>query len=232
MRAKSVTLRTAKAAGRPQLTERAPTRRIPAAERKARILATAAHFFAEYGLTAQTRQLAEACGVSQRLLYRFFPTKEELVREVYRSEILGHFKGAWFALLQDRTRPVEDRLTAFYDEYVETVLTRTWLRLFLYASLADEQMAPDYIAAIVRQLVETIVLEVAAEQGLSPPASEHVRHELGWALHGAISHYAIRRHLYGASEHVAQAEIVRMYVRLFVSGFAGMLSACAPATAD
>ena len=49
--------------------------RIPLRERRERILAMASEFFAEYGLTAQTRALADACGISQRLLYRCFPSK-------------------------------------------------------------------------------------------------------------------------------------------------------------
>ena len=223
MRAKSDLLRNVKGSKRVTRETGGRTRRMPRAERKAQILATAAEFFANHGLTAQTRRLADACGISQRLLYRFFPTKEVLVAEVYRSEILGHFKGHWFAQLQDRTRPMEERLLGFYQEYLATVLTRSWLRLFMYASLADARMAPDYIASIVRQLLETIVTEVAHEQQVELPEEAPVRHEIGWALHGAISHYAIRRHLYGASDDVAEEVVVRMHVRLFLSGFSGML---------
>jgi AcrR family transcriptional regulator len=49
--------------------------RMAPADRKAMILSRATEFFAEYGLTAQTRALAAACGVAQRLLYRYFPSK-------------------------------------------------------------------------------------------------------------------------------------------------------------
>ena len=223
MRARSDQLRGSKPAGAKTASAPARGQRIPHAERKAQILATAAEFFAEYGLTAQTRRLADACGISQRLLYRFFPTKEELVAEVYRSEILGQFRGVWFAQLQDRAKPVEERLTAFYRDYMDTVLTRTWLRLFLYASLADSRMAPDYIAGIVRQLLETIVVEVAREQELKLPEEAPLRHEIGWVLHGAISHYAIRRHLYGTGDAVPLDTIMRMHVRAFLAGFRGIL---------
>jgi hypothetical protein len=43
--------------------KRRPTTRLPAAERRALILEKAFGFFSEYGLTAQTRGLADACGV-------------------------------------------------------------------------------------------------------------------------------------------------------------------------
>src|SRR6185312_1087476 len=58
--------------------------RLPPAERRAKILDRATDFFAEYGLTAQTRALAASCGVAQRLLYRYFPSKSQLLDEVYQ----------------------------------------------------------------------------------------------------------------------------------------------------
>ncbi|MDF0602083.1 TetR/AcrR family transcriptional regulator [Psychromarinibacter sp. C21-152] len=196
-----------------------PRSRLPHAERKAQILETAGRFFSEHGLTAQTRALAQECGISQRLLYRFFPTKEDLLAEVYREEILGHFKSVWFVELQDRSRPIEARLNDFYKDYLASVLTRRWLRLFMYASLADARMAPDYIAGVVIQLLELIVQEVAAEQGVDLPDDKDLLHEAAWVLHGAISHYAIRRHLYHAGSTLPEDRVVRMQVRMFIAGF-------------
>ena len=120
--------------------------RMAPADRKAMILSRATEFFAEYGLTAQTRALATACGVAQRLLYRYFPSKAALLDEVYQQGIAAPFKAVWLVRLKDRTRPFEERLAEFYRNYSAEVLTRKWLRLFLYASLAEVRMAPDYIA--------------------------------------------------------------------------------------
>ena len=65
MKAKSELL-----ADRRRNSERSVTRkkngRIPLRERRELILVQAGEFFAEYGLTAQTRALADACGISQR----------------------------------------------------------------------------------------------------------------------------------------------------------------------
>ncbi|MEZ5659236.1 MAG: TetR/AcrR family transcriptional regulator [Burkholderiaceae bacterium] len=73
--------------------------RMPREKRRADILARAGEYFAEYGLTAQTRGLADACGISQRLLYSFFPTKSALIQEVYRDCIEGPFKAVWLVQL-------------------------------------------------------------------------------------------------------------------------------------
>ncbi|MBC7145983.1 MAG: TetR/AcrR family transcriptional regulator [Thioclava marina] len=200
--------------------------RMPFNERRAQILDVASDFFAENGLAGQTRQLAEKCGISQRLLYRFFPTKEDLLREVYNQEILGAFKAVWFVELQDRSQPVSVRLEAFYRDYLQSTLTRKWLRLFLYASLAEANMAPDYIAAIITQLLEVVMREVAHEKGVVLPADPALLREMAWTLHGAISHYAIRRHIYQSSLSLSEDQVVSMHVRLFVAGFADMIDAC------
>lgn len=198
---------------------------MPFNERRAQILDVATEFFAENGLTAQTRQLADRCGISQRLLYRFFPTKEDLVREVYNQEILGAFKAVWFVDLQDRSRPMADRLERFYGDYLSSTLTRKWLRLFLYASLAEANMAPDYISAIITQLLEVVMRETAAEKQVALPDELAAQHEMGWTLHGAISHYAIRRHLYRSSHSLPERQVITMHVRMFLAGFEDMSEA-------
>jgi AcrR family transcriptional regulator len=204
--------------------KRRPTARMPAAERRAQILEKAFEFFAEYGFTAQTRALAEACGVSQRLLYSAFPNKAELINAMYEAGIAGPFKAVWLEQLRDRGRPVRDRLEDFYREYYAGVLTRRWLRLFLYASLAEVELAPTYIAAIVRTLLETIVAEAAHEAKRKLPAEPAVVQELGWTLHGAVSHLAIRRHIYRNATNLEVEKVVSMHVRVFLAGVREILS--------
>lgn len=223
MKAKSTALRGVKGGPRAKPQAAKPGGRMPYNERRAQILEVASEFFSENGLTAQTRQLAEKCGISQRLLYRFFPTKEDLVAEVYRQEILGAFKAVWFVELQDRSRSAEDRLVQFYIDYTKTTLTRKWLRFFMYASLAEANMAPDYISSIITQLLEVIMREVAHEKGLELPAERAVVHEMGWTLHGAISHYAIRRHLYQSSNFLSEDRVVALHIKTFLGGFEAML---------
>lgn len=200
------------------------TPRLPHATRRAQILSQAAEFFAEFGLTAQTRALAAVCGISQRLLYRFFPNKSALIEEVYKAEIAGPFKAVWFADLCNRSRPVEQRLNDFYREYYDQVLTQRWLRLFLYASLAELGMAPAYISAIVTHMLEVIVQESAQELGLALPEDKALCHELGWSLHGAISHLAIRRRIYSNTNPHLATVVIPMYVRVFLAGLHGALA--------
>lgn len=218
--AKAGAMAAAKSASRPDRVRMSPQ------DRRRQILEQAADFFSEYGLTAQTRGLAAACGISQRLLYRYFPTKEALLDEVYRAAIVGPFKAVWFAELSDRGMPLEKRLIRFYDDYFSTVFTNRWLRLFMYSSLADVGMAPNYTSSMILQLLEIVVAEAGREQGVKVPADTDLQHEIGWTLHGALSHYAIRRHLYNFPQKVDQATIVGIHVAQFLGGFRAAVAAC------
>lgn len=204
---------------------RRATVRMPAAERRAQILKKAFEFFSEYGLTAQTRALADACGVSQRLLYSVFPNKSALINAVYETEIAGVFKAVWFIQLRDRSKPMEQRLNAFYREYYSAVVTRRWMRLFLYASLAEVEIAPTYIASIVMHLLETLMEEAVHEAGLRMPEDHAQLQEIGWILHGAVSHLAIRRHIYQDKTPFAAEKVIEMQVKSFLGGLKALLPA-------
>jgi AcrR family transcriptional regulator len=197
-----------------------PVPRMAPEQRRALILQRAIEFFAEYGLTAQTRALADACGVAQRLLYRYFPSKAALLTEVYNQAIASPFKAVWRVQLKDRSRPWDERLSGFYISYFNELLTRRWLRLFLYASLAEARMAPDYNQAILLETLELIVAETAADQKIELPKDRALLHEIAYVLHGAVSHFAIRRHIYGASQTVPIDRIIALQVRSFLAGFA------------
>jgi AcrR family transcriptional regulator len=215
-----------KKADRPASGPEPDRTRMNSQDRRRQILEKAADYFSEYGLTAQTRGLAAACGISQRLLYRYFPTKDALLDEVYRTAIAGPFKAVWFSELADRDFPLEQRIKRFYKDYFTTVFTSRWLRLFMYSSLSGVGMAPNYTSSMVLQLLETIVAEACHEQSVIVPPSKDLQHEIGWTLHGALSHYAIRRHLYGFPQYAAEDTVVAIHVTQFLGGFRAAVAAC------
>lgn len=226
MKAKSDLLTSSRPKSSPAVassTARRVTVRMPAAERREQILNKAFEFFAEYGLTAQTRALADACGVSQRLLYSVFPNKSALINAVYEKEIAGVFKAVWFAQLRDRSLSMEQRLNSFYCAYYQAVLTRRWMRLFLYASLAEAEMAPNFIASIIRNLLETVMQEAAEEAALSLPQDAAQLQEIAWILHGSVSHLAVRRHIYHDKTPLNVEKVIALQVKSFLGGLHAVL---------
>ena len=64
----------------------APAERLSASERRGDILTASLSLFARHGLHGvTTRQIAEAAGISEALLYRHFRSKEELYSELQKS---------------------------------------------------------------------------------------------------------------------------------------------------
>lgn len=205
--------------------DRGITRRLSPAERRRILLDRATIFFAENGMSAPTRALADACGVAQRLLYRYFPSKSALLAEVTEQAILAPFKAVWLIQLADRDIPIQQRLCSFYEDYFQVVLSRQWLRLFLFGSLDGSGMAPAYIDGVLKQLLGLIVREAAHAREVELPEAEPLLHEIGWVLHGAISHLAIRQHVYGASRSVPLSDVLAIHVATFLAGLPAAVAA-------
>ncbi len=206
--------------------------RMDPADRRQQILDQAIDFFATHGLNAQTRALAQACGISQRLLYRYFPTKDALLLEVYRAAIAGPFKAIWISELSDRSIKIEDRLLLFYEDYFKTIFNGRWLRLFMHSSLANGQMAPDYISDVVVRVLDLIAIEVAAEQHVALPNDKAIVREICWGLHGGLSHFALRKHLYRFPQAVAEQNVIAAQIALFLGGFKTAIETLAPREMD
>src|SRR5262245_628920 len=96
----------------------APTRqRLKPADRESMIVAGAVRFFAEVGFEGQTRELARRLGITQPLLYRYFPSKSALIERVYKEFFVTRLDPRSETELLDRNIPFRERLTQFYLSY-------------------------------------------------------------------------------------------------------------------
>lgn len=66
-------------------------RRLSGVEREKHIAQEAVRYFAEVGFVGDTRELAQRLGVTQSLLYKYFPSKEALINRVYEEVYLGRW---------------------------------------------------------------------------------------------------------------------------------------------
>src|SRR5579863_2234614 len=106
---------------------RVKQKRLSPDDRRKEFVAKATEFFSEEGFGGGTRALARRLGVTQPLLYRYFPSKDDLIKEVYRTVYLEPMDSGWEKLLADRSRPLRDRLKEFYDAYTKVTFSRKWL---------------------------------------------------------------------------------------------------------
>lgn len=198
-------------------------RRMSPVQRKADIVARAATFFAEHGFERSTRDLAAWLGVTQPLLYRYFPSKDDLVGEVYAHVYLQRWNPQWDDLLGDRSRPLRWRLEQFYDAYTQTIFTRDWIRIYLFAGLKGIDLNRRYIDLIEDRLLSRLVAEARHEAGQPPREPRPAEIELAWLLHGGIFYHGVRRHVFGAPVLEDRTAMIRNALDVFLAGAARVL---------
>lgn len=185
------------------------------------IVARAIEFFAEVGFTGQTRELAQRIGVTQPLLYRYFPTKDLLIERVFQETFVGRWKPEWEDLLADRSRPLRERLSTIYLAYLETVLTHQSVRIFMHSGLKDGAFNRRYLTFVREHLLEGICREVRAAHGLPPahtvPLAEDEL-EAAWGLHGSFFYVGIRRSIYGLETPADLRRVVDSRIGAFLDG--------------
>jgi AcrR family transcriptional regulator len=165
--------------------------RLPHNEREKMIVAEAIRFFSEVGFEGQTRLLAERLGVTQPLLYRYFPDKSALIERVC-LEIFEMWHADWDGLLNDRGRPLEERIIGLYRAYVRTTYSHERARLFLFATLRDPALAARHLSHLRTTLFVPLCREARREWdggGAIPPRDI----DLAASLHGAIGYAVLCR---------------------------------------
>lgn len=182
-------------------------------------MAEAIRFFAEVGFEGQTRALALRLGVTQPLLYRYFPDKDALIERVYQEVFLNGWEPAWGDLLTDRSRPLRDRLVDFYRAYCQTNFSYERLRLYLFAGLKDDRVGQPYMNFMRDNLFIPLVREIRAECGLAAdPAIRDMEVECVAGLHGAIGFAGLRRWVFMVPMQEGMDSIVAALIGNFLAG--------------
>jgi AcrR family transcriptional regulator len=176
---------------RPVAAKAAPARRrLDAREREQQIVDGAAEFFARRGLEAQMRELAAELGIAHTLLYHYFPTKRQLIERVYEQTIAGRWDPRWEALLDDPKREPQDKLHAFYREYLAAILTPEWLRILVHSGLSDGLIPNRYFAMVRERLFPRLLRELRRSAGSRSKAKASPREEaLLLSFHGGLIYH-------------------------------------------
>lgn len=179
--------------------ERAARQRLTPAEREKQIVDGAIRFFAEVGFEGQTRELAKRLGITQPLLYRYFPSKDSLIERVYLEVFVKRWQPHWDLLIVDRSRSLHDRLTQFYREYTRAIFNYEWVRIFMFAGLKGVNINERYLGIVREKLLRPVCTELREMAGLVstdvvPLTDEEL--ELAWDLHGGMYYMGIRQWIY------------------------------------
>ncbi|MGL4265420.1 MAG: TetR/AcrR family transcriptional regulator [Afipia sp.] len=200
---------------------RVKQKRLSPEDRRQEFVRKATEFFSEEGFNGGTRELARRLGVTQPLLYRYFPSKEELIKEVYRKVYLEPLDTGWEKLLTNRSRPVRERLVQFYEAYTNVIFSRKWLRIYLFSGLKGLDINRWYVGVVRDKILTRIIKECRFEAGLpaqaKPTASEI---EMAWVFHGGIFYYGVRRYIYEMEPLQEKEEMIANAIDGYLAGFA------------
>lgn len=207
--------------GSARKTEKRGRRRLPSAERRAEFIAKAIEFFAEEGFESSTRELARRLGVTQPLLYRYFPSKDDLIAEVYETVYVRRWRPEWEAMLADRSVPIRERLIGFYLDYTSVVFQLDWMRIFLFAGLKGVDINRRYLHRVQTRILEPIVRECHIAAGLDDITPRRDEVECAWLMHGGIYYHGVRKLIY---QH-APLDNLGFAIRTAIDGFLHELEA-------
>lgn len=169
-------------------------RRLSYEARKEQIVAAAVELFAENGFDGSTRDIAQRAGITQPLLYRYFPSKEDLIEAVYEKVYLDRWDPAWDAILIDRSLPVKARFQTFYEAYTETIFDPVWLRISSFAALRNAKIHDWYTHVVQEMILKPLVRERRVELGFDEDflVSQDAL-EAPWLMHNGLVEYGMRR---------------------------------------
>ena len=205
------------------IEEMAPARRrMSNTDRKRQILDRAIQFFAKHGIDGQLRNLTKELGVTHTLLYHYFPTKEALIKAVYKEVFESRWKPEWEELLDDKLLSPEEKLNAFYLDYSNTVLTYDFVRILIFSGLSDHSISDRFFELLRSRLLPRLIRETRKYcERSTRPKPTHRELEFLMGLHGGIFYIGMRRWIYGQaiyddSSPNAEQDIIRDRIRSYL----------------
>ncbi|MBI3989329.1 MAG: TetR/AcrR family transcriptional regulator [candidate division NC10 bacterium] len=194
--------------------------RLPAQERRRQIVEAAADLFARKGFRGTTtREIAEAVGVSEAMIFKYFPTKEELYSAIIEAkakteEILA---AAAVAATSNDDAGVFRAVGQVMIETTEA--DPTLMRLLLFSALEGHELSEMFFESRVRRLHE--FLSTYIQQRI---ADGHFRKVdplvTARGFVGMVVHYLLIHEVFGVKRppHSSPEEVVSTFVNIFLEG--------------
>jgi AcrR family transcriptional regulator len=204
----------------------APGRRLSSQDRRQQIVEGAIAYFSDVGFDGGTRQLADRLGITQPLLYRYFPTKDDLIKEVYESLYVGRWKDEWSDVILDTSRPLRDRLIEFYMSYTEVIYETNWIRIYLFAGLRGLEINRWWMQFVEQNIMRRVCGEI--RRTIDLPGFDVVpitpqETDAFWMFHGGIFYYGVRREVYSAKTGLERGPFIALSVDSVMSGLPAVI---------
>ncbi|MDR4480137.1 MAG: TetR/AcrR family transcriptional regulator [Nitrospira sp.] len=191
--------------------------RSPGRDRQASLISSAASLFAAKGFKGTTtKAIARAAGVSEALVFKYFPTKRALYTAILAekaplSELLS-------AVDEPARRRDDHRVFTLIAGYrIRPGADPTMLRLLLFSALEGHELAGmffgkqhrcfyDYLAGYIRTRISE-----GAFRDIDPLLAAR-------AFIGMVVHHRLLHDIFDVPLHCPHKDIVATYVELFLNG--------------
>jgi AcrR family transcriptional regulator len=198
-------------------------KRMAAGDRCEQILQGAMELFAEKGFRgATTREIAQHLGISEALMFKYFPSKEALYRAIIQKKTDGSeemfFPKEAIQAKDDRQvfRTVASYLISKNSE------DPTFMRLIQYGALERHELSKIFFET--HAMERTRLLSKYIRQRIKEKAFKRVSPLLAArAFMGMILHYVQSQEIYEMKKffHFSQKKVVDTFVDTFLNGLTG-----------
>jgi AcrR family transcriptional regulator len=202
--------------------EKLSPKRLAPERRREQIIDAAIKHFAEVGFEGGTRGVAERLGVTQPLIYRYFPSKDDLIRAVYDQIYLNRWQTEWIDLLKDREVQLRQRIIEFYRRYTEVVFAPDWIRIHIFSGLHSFSQRGWWLHFVEDQVLTTVCAEIRHAYDFPDVRALPIQHseiEAYWLFHGGVFFYGMRREVYGAAPSVELSRVIENGVDGLLAGY-------------
>ena len=200
-----------------KLSPKSPSPRIPAAARKASIIRSAAEIFGEKGFSGtKTREIAARAGVSEALIFKHFPSKEDLYAAILaeKSPVPGLLER--IKALAEQRNDVEV-FTVIAETIVGGAPDQNLMRLILFSALESHELSDMFFQNHIRHFYDVLAsyIEQRIEDGAFQPVPPLVAAR---AFMGMLIYHRLLTVLFRAPLTQEPKDIVHTFVTVFMDG--------------
>ena len=145
--------------------DRPRPKRADAQQKMAALLKAATEVFAESGVDAPVRDIAERAGVGLGTVYRHFPQRSDLIVAVFQSNVDACADAA--PMLAKQHSPMA-ALSLWMERYVDFIATKRGLCKALYSGDAAYQALPEYFNQRLRPALNALLEAAVTTNDLRP----------------------------------------------------------------
>lgn len=193
------------------------TMRVSSQERQASLIASASALFAAKGFNGTTtKEIAKAAGISEALVFKYFPTKRALYAAILKEKVTV---SELLEAVEEAAKKRDDRLvfTLIASYRIRPGVDPTLLRLLLFSALEGHELSDmffgkqhkvfyDHLATYIQTRIQE-----RAFRKVDPLLAAR-------AFIGMVVHHRLLHEIFRVPMHRSHEETVATYVELFLNG--------------